>query len=336
MIDNQDVIEFSSQKILENIAGTVETHSDYLLFRCPFCGDSKKSLKKMRGYFYKNLKNPYYKCFNGDCEISYSAFMFVAKLENKSIQEIMKEFYLTLNPSKLKRVMIHNDEKPILQEKQKQKIELDYIPSNWHNINNHTSALEYLNNRKFFNAPNLPKNWNLYFNIWNNRIVFPWLRNNKLIYYQERTIQNEEPKYLFPPSSEKEIFNLDNIDSSFPFIFYTEGMMDSIYIKNGIAIGGITLTEYQKDILHTYTPTAEIIFFSQNYWKDEATRKKIFKLYKSHPQLKLIKWSRNNPYKDINDEIIKTNDINKYYDINYLKNNLITISRLKVDLQFAR
>ena len=39
--------------------------NDYLWnVRCPFCGDSRKNLNKMRGYFFRKDNNMIYKCHN--------------------------------------------------------------------------------------------------------------------------------------------------------------------------------------------------------------------------------------------------------------------------------
>ena len=336
MIDSYDIIEFATQKIYEHVSSNIINKKDYLLFRCPICGDSQKSQKKKRGYFYKNNDSPSYFCFN--CEKRYDAWNFIAQLEHKDPHEVKKEFYLSLKPDKIKET-IHN--KPIQTVKiigVEKKEETDYyIPSNWDYIDKYPEAIEYLKKRLIYDAPNFPKKWDLYFNIWNKRIVFTWKRNGKIVYHQERTMNSDEfPKYLFP-TGDKDIFNIDNLNlDEFPYIFYFEGMLDCIFVKNGISIGGLSPSDKQKDILYPYNSQAELIYFPDNYWLDNASKQKIMRLATTTPKMKVFKWDKKSPYKDINEEIMKTKDLNKYMDTVFLKNNITTTLRLKVDFSFSR
>ena len=44
-------------------------------FRCPYCGDSKKSKNKTRGYLFQNKGNFIFKCHNCGMSKGFSAFL---------------------------------------------------------------------------------------------------------------------------------------------------------------------------------------------------------------------------------------------------------------------
>ena len=44
-------------------------------FRCPHCGDSKKSKTKSRGFVYEKKNNLFFKCHNCGASMSFSAFL---------------------------------------------------------------------------------------------------------------------------------------------------------------------------------------------------------------------------------------------------------------------
>lgn len=51
-------------------------------------------------------------------------------------------------------------------------------------------------------------------------------------------------KYIFPKDSKKLVFGLDNIDVSWPYVICFEGVYDSLFVKNGIATGTKSLSDY--------------------------------------------------------------------------------------------
>jgi len=44
-------------------------------FRCPICGDSKKSKTKCRGFVYEKKNKYFYKCFNCNYGTSFNKFL---------------------------------------------------------------------------------------------------------------------------------------------------------------------------------------------------------------------------------------------------------------------
>lgn len=76
-------------------------------------------------------------------------------------------------------------------------------------------------------------------------ILIPWTLNGVAAYYQLNDFKKHGAlKYIFPKDKKKLIFGLDNIDISWPYIIVFEGVYDSVFVKNGIAVGTKAITEY--------------------------------------------------------------------------------------------
>ena len=50
-----DFLQWLDEKVLEYISGKSRRTGKDINFRCPICGDSKKSASKMRGHYYQVL-----------------------------------------------------------------------------------------------------------------------------------------------------------------------------------------------------------------------------------------------------------------------------------------
>lgn len=61
---------------------------DKLNFRCPLCGDSKKSTRKKRGWFY--MKTASYYCFN--CGTGMSGIKFLEAISGSNYEDIKREY----------------------------------------------------------------------------------------------------------------------------------------------------------------------------------------------------------------------------------------------------
>jgi hypothetical protein len=145
-------------------------------------------------------------------------------------------------------------------------------------------TLDVLNNRKLLNAVNRPNKYYLSLNdfVHQNRLIIPFYdENNKIIFYQSRKILDEDskPKYLSKKDSDRSLFNINKISADIPYIFITEGPLDSTFIKNGIAVAGISesgsdvFTEKQKNQIILF-PLHELIFVLDNQWNDSTSKNK--------------------------------------------------------------
>lgn len=329
IFDDNNIKDYVEHKLFEIVGGRLQRSQSRWNFRCPICGDSKKSKRKARGNYYP--KTVSYYCFNDGC--SAKGLNIISKFTNLDICEIKKEFIeyvrrhrtgFTPNISQALK------EENIISTTTKDNKLL--IMNDWIELpDNVKKIIEY---RKLYSAEFKPNNWKLYYNKTNNRIVIPWYRNNKFVWYQERAIdENDYPKYSNAPDLEKDIFNYDIIDESLPYVFLIEGVFDTIFVKNGVGIGGWVMTENQKKLLDLKFP--EKIYFLDNPWVDQTAYDKILNMSKESIDYKVFLWPQDIIEKDVNEYVI--NHVNNpFADINFMNSNVTTIGKAIFMLKFNR
>jgi hypothetical protein len=147
-----------------------------------------------------------------------------------------------------------------------------------------------------------------------NRLIIPFNdSNNKIVFYQSRTVlpDDERPKYLSKVNSERSIFGIERIDTKLEYIFITEGPIDAMFVKNGVALAGINesssknFTPLQKQQLRAF-PLFQIIWVLDNQANDSASRTKTKKLLDLGEKVFIWPKSFSN-YKDINEYCIDKN-----------------------------
>ena len=236
---------------------------DKILFRCPICGDSKRNSKKMRGYYY--LSNASYHCFN--CDANLSGMKLLQAFSGEDYDEIRSRFFKVMFDGKHYGSLssswsVHKEENRdnILQFKSVLKPEWKHPLSE--------KAETYLRDRLVLDAPFLSEK--LYSYIAKNGgeyILIPWRINGVDAYFQLNDflrIGKGGMKYIFPKDKDKLIYGLDNIDISFPYIICFEGVYDSLFVPNGVAIGGKNLTNLQERILRKRFPNHRVVFALDN------------------------------------------------------------------------
>src|SRR6056300_606409 len=78
--------------------GQFKKKGDYLYnFRCPHCGDSKKSKTKARAYFYRVKNDMFFKCHN--CGEGQSLTNFLKFIDAKKYEQYLLERYKGSAPS---------------------------------------------------------------------------------------------------------------------------------------------------------------------------------------------------------------------------------------------
>jgi hypothetical protein len=282
---------------------------------CPMCREGSSWLKKKRFYFIPQ-KNVLF-CHN--CGYSKSPINWISEICNLTFTEILKE----INESNID-ILSYEEEKP--------KFVVDTLPKDCINLldenqvkfykNNQIvkKALQFLSDRFLLNSINKPKTFYLSLTdkIHKNRIVIPFFdENGKVVHYQSRTILESDtlvrPRYLSKLNSEKTIFNIDRVDPSYDTIFIFEGPLNSCFVKNGIAVGGIQENSYQlftsrqEEQMIKY-PFHKKIWVLDSQWKDKAAfikTKKLLDLKES-----VFIWPENigKKFKDFNDVIISIKD----------------------------
>lgn len=335
-----DLNSYMTDFIFDYISNVKYVGQNKLNFRCPLCGDGKKSTSH-RGWFYIDTGS--YFCWNAGCianESGLSGLKFLSLISGKSITEVRRDLISRaskfnspiIKNNKQEKFSLFDDEDTEIVKKHQyiiEKIELgewdETLPK---------FVLEYINKRKLLIAPFLPKTFKFYFNKRLKRLVIPW--NDT--YYQERQILNSksnEMKYLFPKGVEKPIFGIDNIDKNFKYIFILEGVFDSIWVKNGVAAGSLTLSNHQKQLLKSYKDDGfRIIYMPDNQYQDKSSYDKTLSICVKNPYEEIFIWPKIlNKFKDINESIIFNDKfIELWKNENFLKNNIFNGVRAKLQL----
>jgi hypothetical protein len=164
------------------------------------------------------------------------------------------------------------------------------------------NALEYCNKRRLFTAINRPKTFYISFDdkIHKNRLIIPFYsENNKIESYQSRSLSGDDyPKYL-TKYGEKCLYGENNITPEIPYVFVFEGPIDSMFVKNGVAVGGASTTERQERFLSKCIGY-EIIYVYDNDKNNEEMDSKIQKLIKQNKRLFI--WPKEfSKFKDMNE-----------------------------------
>lgn len=314
-----DLTAYMADMIYELIPG-VRRVGNKLNFRCPICGDGKKKTSR-RGYFY--LQQGTYWCWNGGCSANdkgYSGLQFLSLITKKTIAQVKADLIkragtfenvLSGDFSRKETKDINNLFNDLVQKKEQKKIkQLSLIKDTW--VQPPEWVLQEINRRKLYTSPFIKDTWKLYFDTVSKRLVIPWTDN----YYQLRALtqkqEKEKGKYLFPPEIEKPIFGLNNIDTNFKYLFLLEGVFDAIFVKNGLAVGSLKLSNLQKEILENNYKDFKIVYFMDNQYKDKSSEQETLKLIKEQPNVNIFIWPEKlKSFKDVNETII--------YDDNFLK-----------------
>jgi DNA primase len=137
-------------------------------------------------------------------------------------------------------------------------------------------ALTYCKERRLFSAVNSCKRFfvSLDDKLHKNRLVIPFFsETGQTVCYQTRALtQNQFPKYL-TKFGEKTVFNISNVHSSIPYVFIFEGPIDSMFVKNGVAIASVAPTEKQLQQLNSLIGYEQIFVFDNDKNNKQVSRK---------------------------------------------------------------
>lgn len=326
---NDDYRLFINEKLMQYFPSNKIIRGDDVNFRCMLCGDSKKSSIKKRAHY--SLSKGIFHCFN--CDASMTGLKLLEYLSGSDFEQIKSEYIrmkvnieggkqfnaVPLNMSENKKFNF-NDLVQVV--KQKWKTPLSDI------------AKEYLEKRMVLFSPFLKENFYSYFaKNGLEYILIPWKINGVECYYQLNDFQKKDKyqrKYIFP-KLEKPVYGLDNIDISFPYIICFEGVYDSLFVKNGICIGGKSLTDFQKEIIKKRYPKHQIVL---SYDNDIPGFEAYMKIIKKNPNdFKFFKWFKTNTLeKDINDYVLKVKDPAVFSNNKKIEENIISSIQMKMFL----
>ena len=269
-------------------------------FRCPYCGDSKKSKTKSRGFVYQKKNDLFYKCHN--CGLGTTLGKLLQYLDSKIYDDYILERYRcgikTTNPSpefsfdepvfrkkdvlsSLLSISELDSEHPARKIVEKRKLPTSRLTD----IYFCPRFYKYSNNLVPNKFPSLDGD--------HPRLLIPFRdEEGEMFAYQGRAFGKEQPKYLTIKLEERDkIFGLDRVDKR-KEVFVVEGPLDSLFLDNCIAIAGAEVPNLDCDFT--------IVF------DNEPRNKEICKQMEKtlNQGTGLVIWPDSMRHKDINDMIV--------------------------------
>ena len=305
-------------KFITNLSGRLQQFkkkTDYLYnFRCPHCGDSKKSKTKARAYFYRVKNDMFFKCHN--CGQGQNLANFIKFIDPKMYSEYILERYKQSAPATPKPKF---DFKPVKFKDQTLLGDLKKISD----LNEDHPAKLYCIKRKipekFFDILYLsdkfqslvnkvkPKTFKITKD--HPRLIIPFYdATGKFFAFQGRAFGKEQPKYLTIKIDEnkQKIFGLERLNFQ-KQIYITEGPIDSLFIDNCIAAAGADL------ILKNKIPNEQITYIFDNEPRNKEIIKRMYKVIEK--DYKIVIWPEDIQLKDVNEIIISGTSKNELQTI---------------------
>ena len=271
-------------------------------FRCRYCGDSKKSRTKARGFVFRKKNDLFFKCHN--CGVGASLGNLVKTVDLKTYKDYIFERYK-------KGVETHSSPQPefkfnapVFRKKgilktlksisdlstdhpARKIIEKRLIPfKSFSDIYLCESFYKFTNSIIPNKFPTLNGD--------HPRLLIPFRdEQGEVFAYQGRAFGNEQPKYITIKldDDKDKIFGLDRVDKSKP-IYVVEGPLDSLFLDNCVAVAGADFSNMKGDLIIIY----------DNEPRNKEINKQIEKTINQGKSVCL--WPDNMKWKDINDMII--------------------------------
>ena len=288
-------------------------HTNVWAAGCPICREGTSWGKKRRLNY--RVKKNYMSCFN--CGWHGNPTVFIQEVTGMTWQEInaeskdydiLPEDAITSNTPTAKTTNIVDT----LPKDSINLLDINQV-SYWNNSEPVQKAIASINGRKLDTACNKPKTlWiSLTDYTHKNRLILPFYdENNNIVFYQSRSLYKEDeidrPKYLSKAGGEKTLFNINQVDPKLSKLFIFEGPIDSCFVKNGIAVGGIqessesTFTSLQQQQLERYR-LFDKIWVLDSQWLDTASYKKTQILLDQGETVFIWPESIGTKFKDLND-----------------------------------
>ena len=161
--------------------------------------------------------------------------------------------------------------------------------------------------------------------------MIPWRLNGVDAYFQLNDFQKlHSLKYIFPKDKKKLLYGLDNIDISWPYIIVFEGVYDSLFVKNGIASGTKSVSDYQLKLIKERFPRHQIVISFDN---DKSGITSMTKLLKNGSDFKYFKWfNKNTQQKDINEYVLSKGNVNIFTNTSILEKMIVDKLLMKMFL----
>jgi len=261
---------------------------DYLFnFRCPVCGDSKKSKTKARAYLYRVKNDMFFKCHN--CSASHNLANLIKLVDRPLYDQFKTNVKQKLKSTPLQGLIAFNkmdDNHPA-----KKYLVNRKIPSE------HFERLFYCDKFQAFVNKIRPGTFNeLNKQYEHPRLIIPFYDvDNEVFALQGRAFGKEQPKYLTIKLNEnkQKIFGLERVNLH-KKLYIVEGPLDSLFLDNCLAAGGadLQLPVEKKDV----------VFIFDNEPRNKEIIDRMYKMIDK--DYMIVIWPEGTKEKDINDMVI--------------------------------
>ena len=232
-------------------------------FRCTYCGDSTKNKNKARGFVFQIKGDLVYKCHN--CGISVPLGKLIQDLDPQLYKEYQLEKFQNTNKPRVDMRKV----KKVVSTRPTFKKDILGSLSKLDDLNNTHPAKEYILDRKL---PTEALYYTEKFKEWTNsvkpntfqdvrqdegRIIIPFkTKEGDVFGFQGRSLSNSGLRYItiLLDENQPKIFGLDTIDYE-KTIYVTEGPLDSLLLRNCIAMAGADISlhgVFGNSTMHVY------------------------------------------------------------------------------------
>lgn len=292
----------------------VQKKPDLWNFRCPICGDSKKSKIKARGFFYTKKNSIFFRCHN--CTRSLSLGTFLKEVDSRLFADYRLDYYKEGKHSNVPAPEFATKQEkiedyigvmniPCVEDLPEEHIAKKYVKERKIPLEQ-CNRLFYTDNFKAFVKETFPKGKSEdELKKWKDndiRLVIPFYDEKKnLIGAQGRTLVNSKVRYITVKAFDKakKLYGLEKVDFT-KKIYVVEGPLDSLFLDNSLATMDSSL-----ESIYSIIGDHDYVFVYDN----EPRNKEVVKLMnksvvKGHNVCIWPSWMQE---KDINDMILAGN-----------------------------
>jgi len=331
MVENEFI-----KQLQPYLLGFEQKSKDLFIFRCPFCGDSKKSKKKKRGNLYKNGGKFFYHCFNCNKNTTFYSFLkdinYNLWLEYR--KQVLTDNFCLTKKDDIGNVLTKSDNKvkkistapEILNTLQIKTLPFSHIANQYLLVNRKIpketlTKFFYVSPESFYTFSkehlNIPTS-EIATYYWVGWYFYSVFDKDKIIGFQLRKIEQlNETKiggglryFIFKYNSNSLknednnlIFNYSNCNFSKRFYVY-EGVFDSLYTKNSIALTGISKYLFLLDLSEEKRKNCVIVFDNDFKYNKEVS-KILLKVLSKGMSVFIAPPHLEKEFKDINELVAK-------------------------------
>ena len=133
---------------------------------------------------------------------------------------------------------------------------------------------------------------------------------------------------MCPKNSHKLVYGLDNVDLSWPYVIVFEGVYDSLFVKNAVAVGTKSLSDRQERLIRERYPNHRICLSFDN---DKPGLDSMAKAVEKNDDVLFFKWFDDDTLeKDINEKVLSTKDVTLFSSPKHLEKRILTPLQMKM------